>query len=463
MLGPRQEAQSALFYDFSIEDHIPSDHVLRAIDGIIDLSGVRQHLSGFYSRTGRPSIDPELMMRMLLVGYVMGIRSERRLCDEVHLNLAYRWFCKLDLTDAIPDHSTFSKNRHGRFRDSDLLRHVFESVVAQCIEAGLASGQRYAADASIIAADANRQQSTPKADWNLEAINPDEAPRAVREYLETLDDAAFGAASPVVPKFISHSDPASQWTGARGGPAYFAYSTNYLIDTDNAVILDVEPTRSIRQAEVDAVKTMIDRVHEVHDLMPERLIADTAYGSGPMLDWLVEKRGIAPHIPVIDKSGRKDGTFERADFTFDAENDLYICPGGKELKQYRRAFTKPRSGPNKDATIRYRARKSDCEACPFKQRCTPKEPQRKVTRSIYEPSRDVARALSQTQQYAVSRKLRKKVEMSFAHLKRIHGLGRLRLRGPCGAHDEFILAATAQNLKKLAKMAPCPSQARAVI
>lgn len=463
MLGPKQEAQSALFYDFSIEDHVPHDHVLRAIDGIIDLSGIRQHLSGFYSTTGRPSVDPELMMRMLLVGYIMGIRSERRLCDEVHLNLAYRWFCKLDLTDPIPDHSTFSKNRHGRFRDSDLLRHVFETVVAQCIDAGLASGQRYAADASIIAADANRQQSTPKVDWDPEAIDPNEAPRAVREYLETLDDAAFGAASPVIPKFISHSDPASQWTGARGGPAYFAYSTNYLIDTDNAVILDVEATRSIRQAEVGAVKTMIDRVQKVYNLMPEHLIADTAYGSGPMLDWLVEKRGIAPHIPVIDKSGRKDGTFERADFTFDTENDLYICPGGNELKQYRRAYKTPRTGTNKDETIRYRARKSDCDACALKERCTPKEPQRKVTRSIYEASRDVARGLSQTEQYAISRKLRKKVEMSFAHLKRIHGLGRLRLRGPCGAHDEFILAATAQNLKKLAKLAPNQIRTRATV
>ncbi|MBO1257122.1 transposase [Alteromonas sp. 5E99-2] len=454
MMGPRQEAQSALFYDFSIEDHVPTDHVLRAIDGVIDLSSVRTHLTEFYSSTGRPSIDPELMIRMLLVGYVMGIRSERRLCEEVHLNLAYRWFCKMDLSDPIPDHSTFSKNRHGRFRDSDVLRHVFETVVAQCIEAGLASGQRYAADASIIAADANRQKSTPKADWNPEAIDPNDAPRAVREYLDTLDDAAFGAASPVVPKFISHSDPASQWTGARGGPAYFAYSTNYLIDTDNAVILDVEPTRSIRQAEVGAVKTMIDRVRKTHDLKPERLIADTAYGSGPMLDWLVEERGIAPHIPVIDKSGRKDGTFERADFTFDTENDLYICPGGKELRQYRRTYEKPRTGANKDGTLRFRARKLDCDACALKSRCCPKEPSRKVVRSVYESSRDVARQLAQTKQYSISCRLRKKVEMSFAHLKRIHGLSRLRLRGPCGAHDEFILAATAQNLKKLAKLAP---------
>lgn len=457
MMGPKQEAQAALFYEFSLEDHVPQDHLLRSIDRFVDLSSIRAHLADFYSHTGRPSIDPELMIRMLLVGYIMGIRSERRLCDEVHLNLAYRWFCRLELTDPVPDHSTFSKNRHGRFRDSDLLRHLFEVVVARCIEDGLASGLRLAADASLIQADANRQNSSPQADWEPEQIVREDAPRAVREYLETLDDAAFGAASPVKPKFTSHSDPASQWTGARGGPAYFAYSTNYLIDTDNGVILDVEATRSIRQAEVGATRTMIGRVRKRHDLEPERLIADTAYGSGPMLNWLVD-RDIAPHIPVIDNSARSDGTFERADFTFDAKTDAYICPGGKELKQYRRAFTKPREPrPDKDGILRYRARKSDCETCALKIRCCPKEPQRKVTRSIHEPSRDVARAIAQTTQYAISCKLRKKVEMLFAHLKRILGLGRLRLRGPCGARDEFHLAATAQNLRKLSKLLP-PTQ-----
>ena len=313
---------------------------------------IRGHLAPFYSSTGRPSVDPELMIRMLLVGYTMGIRSERRLCEEVHLNLAYRWFCRLDLTDPVPDHSTFSKNRHGRFRNSDLLRHLFETGVARCSDEGLASGQRFAADASLIQADANRQNSSPQRDWSPENITAEDAPRAVREYLEALDDAAFGAASPVKPKFISHSDPASHWTGARGGSAYFAYSTNYLIDTDNGVILDVQATRSIRQAEVGATRTMIGRMRERHDLKPERLIADTAYGSGPMLGWLVDQ-DIAPHIPVIDKSGRSDGTFERADFTFDAENDAYICPGGKELKQYRRAFTKPREPkPDKDGILR---------------------------------------------------------------------------------------------------------------
>ena len=153
MMGPKQEAQSALFYEFCLEDHIPQDHLLRSIDRFVDLSDIRSRLAPFYSSTGRPSIDPELLLRMLLVGYCMGIRSERRLCEEVHLNLAYRWFCGLDLADPVPDHSTFSKNRHGRFRDSDLLRHVFETVVARCITEGLVSGQRLAVDASLIEAD----------------------------------------------------------------------------------------------------------------------------------------------------------------------------------------------------------------------------------------------------------------------------------------------------------------------
>ena len=235
--------------------------------------------------------------------------------------------------------------------------------MTRCIEEGLASGQRLAVDASLIQADANRQNSAPQSDWEPDKIDSSDAPRAVREYLETLNDEAFGAASAVEPKFTSHSDPATQWTGARGGPAYFAYSTNYLIDTDNAVILDVEATRSIRQAEVGSVRTMVNRVGERFDLTPERLIADTAYGSGPMLNWLVNERGIAPHIPVIDKSGRKDGTYERADFTYDAANDAYICPGGKELKQYRRAFATPRAGANKDGTLRCRVRNEPPPVC----------------------------------------------------------------------------------------------------
>lgn len=459
MMGPRQEAQPALFYEFSLEDHVPQNHLLRSIDRFVDLSEIRTYLAVFYSHTGRPSVDPELLIRMLPVGYCFGIRSERRLCEEVHLNLAYRWFCRLDLSDRVPDHSTFSKNRHGRFRDRELLRHLFESTVARCIKEGLVSGQRMAIDASLIEADANKQNSTPKEDWDPAQVNPADAPRAVREYLETLDEAAFGAASEVRPKFTSHSDPASQWTAARKGPAFFSYSDNYLIDTDHGVIVDVEATRSIRQAEVGSTKTMLERVKAKFDLHPERLIADTAYGTAPMLGWLVDRK-IAPHIPVFDKSGRSDGTWTRADFEWDAESNQYICPEGQELKQFRRNCSNPNRGPTGKGVAKYRCLKHTCQACPSKSRCCPNMDFRTITREEHEDARQVARDIAKTEQYVISMKLRKKVEMLFAHLKRILGLNRLRLRGPCGAKDEFLLAATAQNLRKLAKILPAPQQTR---
>jgi transposase len=455
MMGERQTDQPELFYRFSLERHVPADHLLRSIDRFVDLGDIREQLRPFYSDTGRPSIDPELMIRMLIIGYCMGIRSERRLCDEVHLNLAYRWFCRLGLDGAVPDHSTFSKNRHGRFRDSDLLRRLFERTVATCIAEGLVGGEGFAVDASMIKADANRQNSTPGDEWEP----PDDPGHAVREYLAVLDEAAFGGATPVVPKFISAADPASRWTGANGGLAFFAYCTNYLIDLKHAVIMDVEATTAVRQAEVSAQRVMLDRTRERFGLWPERLAADTGYGSAENLAWLVHEKGIEPHIPVFEKSAREDGIFSRSDFTFDHKRDAYICPGGKELKRYHRAFATPRDSVGADGMMRYRATTSDCGTCSFKERCCPTQPQRKVLRSIHEGARDLARDLSLTDAYLTSRRERKKVEMLFAHLKRILKLDRLRLRGPNGAKDEFLLAATAQNLRKLAKLIPMPQPA----
>ncbi len=223
MMG-HQEVSAQLFYDFRIEDHVPADHILRRIDAHLDLESVRSALKPYYSNTGRPSIDPDLMMRMLIIGYAMGIRSERRLCEEVHLNLAYRLFCKLGLDGKVPDHSSFSKNRHGRFRESDVLRHLFETVVARCLSEGLVGGEGFAVDASLIAADANKQRSMSGEQWRSEQ-DMDMAGRAVQEYLAVLDHEAFGAASPVPPKFVAKSDPAAQWTGAHKGHAFFAYAT----------------------------------------------------------------------------------------------------------------------------------------------------------------------------------------------------------------------------------------------
>jgi len=443
MMGHRQVEQAALFYEFSLERHIPADHLLRSIDRFVELDGLRRELAPFYSTLGRPSIDPELMIRMLIVGYCFGIRSERRLCEEVHLNLAYRWFCRLGLDGCVPDHSTFSKNRHGRFRQSDLLRRVFETVLQRCIREGLVGGEGFAVDASLIKADANRQNGIEG-----EKGLPSEATgRSVEEYLTVLDDAAFGAATEVTPKFLSPADPAARWTGAHGGQAFFAYSTNYLIDVDNAIIVDVEATTAIRQAEVLAAKRMIERARDRFDLYPARLMGDSAYGSAEMLGWLVYEHGIEPHVTVFDKSARKDGTFSRENFNYDPAGDVYLCPGGKTL-------TTTGTRVNDDATLLYRASKNDCAGCALKSRCCPNSPARKVPRSIHEGARDMARVIARSWEGQVSRRLRKKVEMLFAHLKRILKLDRLRLRGPNGARDEFLLAATAQNLRKLAKLIP---------
>src|SRR6516165_8833084 len=451
MMGHRQVEQAALFYEFSLEKHIPADHLMRSIDRFVDLEQVRRDLAPFYSSIGRPSIDPELMIRMLLIGYCFGIRSERRLCDEVHLNLAYRWFCRLGLDGGVPDHSTFSKNRHGRFRESDLLRKLFETVVARCIKERIVGGEAFAVDASMVMADAYRRRGVAK----VEDLDPTSS-RAVAEYLSVLDDAAFGAATPKEPTSISPTDPAARYTAAADTPAFYAYADNYLVDLKNAVIMDVEATTAVRQAEVGAAKTMIDRTAERFDLKPSRLAGDAGYGSGEMVAWLVDQRGIEPHVKLVDKSERTDGTFSRSDFVYDPEQDLYECPGGKQLRKYRRAFTKPRDGVRKDGRIGYRAIQRDCNACALKPKCCPNMPARKIERSIHEAARDKVRAIAKTEVYEVSRRERKKVEMLFAHLKRILGLGKLRLRGPSGAKDEFLLAATAQNLRKLAKLIPFP-------
>src|SRR4030088_2202999 len=247
-MGHVQVEQAALFYEFSLERHVPADHLLRSIERFVDLSGIRDHLRPFYSEMGRPSIDPELMIRMLIVGYCFGIRSERRLCEEVHLNLAYRWFCRIGLDGPVPDHSTFSKNRHGRFRDSDLLRRLFETVLQRCIEEGLVGGEGFAIDASLIAAEASDRTRVE----GTAGLPPDAAGRAVEEYLAVLDDAAFGAATEVTPKFMAPADPATRWTAAHRGPAFFAYSANYLIDTDHAINFQVEETAAIREAVMTA-------------------------------------------------------------------------------------------------------------------------------------------------------------------------------------------------------------------
>ena len=444
MMGSNDKPQDELFYAFNLDEIVPQDHLLRDIGRVLDLSDLREHLAPFYSHTGRPSIDPELMIRMLLIGYCCGIRSERQLCYEVTMNLAYRWFCKLKITDKVPDHSTFSKNRHGRFRDSEVFRFVFEQVLKRCMEEGLIGAEGFAVDASVVKADASKQKhhEDDDDDWGGGS-------RAINEYLDSIE--ADGAPESPAKK-VSQTDPMARWTAVLGGPAYYAYSTNYLVDTDNGIIVDVEATPAPRTPEVWSTRTMIERVQDRFGIEVKKLIGDTAYGTAEFLGCMVNEANIEPHVPVWDRGNDKEGRYSRSDFIYDEQADTYTCPNGKELRRFWRNFKKPRTGVTKANEIKYTSRKADCAGCPMKEQCCPNTEIRKITRSVYEPARDVARAIGKTPAYRRTRRQRKQVEMLFAHMKRILKVDRLRLRGMSGAQDEFLLTATAQNLRRMAKM-----------
>jgi transposase len=456
MMGRREDGQGQFFYAFHLDKVVPPDHVVRQIDGVLDLSWVHRELAPYYSHTGRPSIDPVLMIRMLIVGYVFAIRSERRLCSEVQVNLAYRWFCKLGIEDKIPDHSVFCRARHERFRESDAFRRVFESVVAMCIAAGLVGGEGFSVDASLIKADVDKKKRVP-GDEPIAWPKAEEASHAVREYLAALDAARSeeesdgdgdgdgsngGDRGGKPPKQVSLTDPQAAWVTRKGVDPFFAYDANYLIDNKVGIILDAEGTRANRKEEIAITQTMVDRVKHRFDLRPGRLVGDTVYGVARLLKWLMDRK-ISPHVPVWDKSSRVDGKFSRADFVFDRERNVYVCPAGKLLTN--------NGLIDQGRILPYRASMYDCGRCALKPRCTTAKA-RKVSRDIDEDVRDHVRALANTEAFQQSRRERKKIEMRFAHMKRILKLDRLRLRGLSGAKDEVLLTATAQNLRRLAKL-----------
>ncbi len=374
--------------------------------------------------------------------------------SEVQVNLAYRWFCKLSVEDQIPDHSVFSRARHERFRESDALRRVFEGVVAMCIAAGLVGGEAFSVDASLIKADVDKKKRVA-GDQPITWPKAGEASRAVREYLTALDAArsdeeeradgggsSSGGSRRKPPKEVSLTDPQATWVARPGMDPFFAYDANYLIDNKAGIIVDAEGTRANRTVEIAVTQTMMDRVRRRFDLRPQRLAGDTAYGAVRLLKWLVD-RSIAPHIPVWDKSARHDGTFSRADFVFDQQRNIYVCPGGAELTST--------GNIDQGHIVYYRASKNDCSICSLKPKCTTAVV-RKITRDLNEEVRDRVRALANTEAFQQSRRERKKVEMRFAHMKRILRLDRLRLRGLNGARDEVLLTATAQNLRRLVKL-----------
>ena len=454
MMG-RQVEQASLFYEFRLEERVPCDHLLRRVDAIVDLSFVHEVMAGHYSAIGRPSVDPVLMIRMLLVGYLFGVRSERRLCEEVDLNLAYRWFCRLGLDGRVPDHSTFTKNRHGRFRDSNILRELFERIVAQCLDAGLAGTDHVVVDGTHIKADANKQRCVKTND----ELPREGASRAVRDYLADLDAALPDPVGVVrwKPKAVSLTDPATAFSG-KYGRYVFSYGLNVMVDSASGIILDARASAARTAEEPIAAYRMIERVRERHGVQPRVLAADTGYGSGHFLAWL-EKQGIEAHVPVIDHRHRQKRYLPKHAFAYDPKSDTYTCPQGKTLRRSgARSGQATRIGADR---VPYYPSRSDCRQCTIRAGCAPSG-LRKISRSIHEPARDRARAREGTDAFVASTKLRRRVERVFACVKHHDDLHRVRLRGLRGADEQFLLATTARNLKRMVRLMgakPAPASA----
>jgi len=435
MMGQQNRTES-LFYYFRLEQQIPADHLLRMIDGHVDFSFVREQLKDSYSLTGRPSIDPEVLLRLLLVGYLYGITSERRLMDEVRMHLAYRWFTRLGFDQEIPDHSTFSKNRHGRFRRSGVFRKVFEEIVRRCLEAGFVEGRNVAVDGTLVGANASQQSRVPRE--RLEEVA--KLSPTVQEYLSELEQqnpVADSEGSTKLQEKVSTTDPDAAWAIKRG-PAVLGYFDNYLVDTTSRVILSVHATPDLFSQETLAARHMLEHAGQF-GIYPQNLAADKAYGSGEFLAWLLA-RNIQPHIPVIDHRHQTQGHFTREHFRYEPKENAYYCPEGKALRFRGRSLVCRGN--------LYGSTEEQCRGCPQKKLCTPGR-SRRLFVHWEEPARQTVRALAGTPDYKRSQRARYKVEALFAELKQQIKLRKARLRRLWNVAEQFYLAATAQNLKRL--------------
>jgi transposase len=438
MMGEDQQGSKGVAWR-ALAAAVPADHILRRIDRHLDLAELRDALAPHYSPHGRPSIAPELLIRMALIGRLYAITSERRLCQEVRFNLACRWFCRLPLDARIPHHSTFSKNRHGRFRDACIFRLLFEQTVRRCMEAGLVGTKDAAIDASFVAADASWQHKMRDGDLDVPQLA-----RPVREWL--ADQATAPAQEHGVPRgepaVVSRTDPAAAWA-ARTAKGRFGYAFNVMVDTPGGVAMDVEASPARFAAEVDAGRVMLARACDRHGYRPKRVAADTAYGSGAFLAF-VHGRGMVPHIPVLERSEQTKGMFPRTAFRYEREQDRYICPAGKVLRF---------AGMDQKAGVRrYSAAPPDCSACDLKPKCA-SGTMRSVTHSQHEEVRELVRAEMQKPLFKRSMRLRRGIERVFADAKAKRGLTRLHLRGLRGAEEEFLLGAAVANLVLLARPA----------
>jgi transposase len=437
MMGHHSRSE-ALFYYFRLEDQVPEDHLLRLIDRHVNFDFVRAQLKDSYSDTGRPSVDPELMLRILLIGYLYGITSERKLVEELRMHLAWRWFTGLSFDQEIPHHSTFSKNRHGRFQESKLFEQLFEQIVRQCMEVGLVRGDKLSVDGSFVEANAAKESRIPRQQLGEAA----QVHHTVRQYLKDVEEQNPVEEPVHEQDQVSTTDPDSTYATKGGTPARLGYYDNYLVDNDSCVIVGVQATAARMSQETVAAQDMLTRFTAWQGRAPESVGADTTYGNGEFLQWLAD-RNITPYMRTRDSIHRKNSPFfgpER--FTYEAEHNRYICPAGQPLNYGGRSL--------RNRTYAYIGTRKRCGACALKAQCT-SGAFRFLAIHMDEPARQRARELANTEEFAKAQRQRKKVEALFAELKNQIGLRRLRLRRLKFVREQFLLAAAAQNIKRLVR------------
>ena len=442
MMGQHDRSE-ALFYYFRLEDHIPENHVLRLIDKHISFAFVREKLKASYSDAGRPSLDPELLLRILLIGYLYGISSERKLVEELRMHLAWGWFTGLGFDQEIPHHSTFSKNRHGRFQESKLFEQLFEQIVRQCVEVGLVQGQHLSVDGSFVEANAAKESRIPR----QQLAEAAQVNQTVRQYLVELEQQNPTEEPVHQQDQVSTTDPDATYATQGGIPARMGYYDNYLIDNDSCVIVGVQATAARMSQETLAAQDMLARFAQWQGREPESVAADTTYGNGEFLQWLAD-RSVTPYMRTRDSIHRKRSPFfgpER--FTNEPENNRYICPAGQFLNYGGRVY--------RNRAFNYIGTRKKCGPCSLRPQCT-SAAFRGLIIHQNEPARQRARELVNTPEFAKAQRQRKKVEALFAELKNQIGLRRLRLRRLKFVREQFFLAAVAQNIKRLVRFLSRP-------
>jgi transposase len=443
-----------------MEDMIPEDHLLRLVDRHIDFSFIRDRVKHLYSHTGRPSIDPEVLLRMLFIGYLYGITSERRLCEDVRMHMGYRWFVGLNLEDKVPDHWTFSKNRHERFSEGDLFRQIFDAIVQQCIDRGLLTGKHLTVDSTYIRANASFK--------SLEPIVVDMSSGEYIEALETENPMAEqkedrpwepGEDYPHKGKKISNKTHRSQTDpDARLGRKSFKATTElyhaatYVMDNKSRIIVGADAGTPDTRSDCDRALEQLRRIQWTYGLEPESLGADKGYAAGEFIHGII-REGIDPHIPIVNHRRHNGiGIYTIKDFTYDGAKDIFICPEGKDLKYW---------GYHRHSRQQvYRARTRDCAVCRRKAECT-RDRARSLSYHIHEDSIEKARALNKTVAYRISQRMRKRIEELFGEAKEFMGLRRAKFRRRPFVREQVLMTAAAQNIKRMVKLLSRKGPARA--